>query len=196
MSDRDRLSIGADIVEAAREAFDGAPRNIHGTNGRLEAAIREALDKLGLREERRVRTERTPFPSGPQWLRVEHRRLASHWRQVDAEPLDEPRFSPSASCAFCSGDPSKNVKGSLNECPACRRKKTPPSERVDTEPSERVTHGRHCICSACAAQDWAEPGLAPCGMHGPSCPPLYAPLGAAGDVVQRPSATSEGEPRG
>lgn len=43
-----------------------------------------------------------------------------------------------------------------------------------------VTHGRHCTCSACAAQDWAEPGLAACGMHGPSCPPVYAPLGPAG----------------
>lgn len=62
-----------------------------------------------------------------------------------------------------------------------------------SEPYERITHGRHCLCSACAAQDWAEPGLAPCGMHGPSCPPVYAPLGAAGDVVRRPSATSEGE---
>lgn len=55
--------------------------------------------------------------------------------------------------------------------------------RVVPVSSERVTHGRHCVCSACAAQDWAEPSLAPCGMHGPSCPPLYAPIGAAGDVV-------------
>jgi hypothetical protein len=39
-----------------------------------------------------------------------------------------------------------------------------------------VTHGRHCPCSACGRQDWAEPGLAPCGMHGPSCPPVYAPV--------------------
>jgi hypothetical protein len=48
---------------------------------------------------------------------------------------------------------------------------------------EKITHGRHCVCSACAAQDWAELQLAPCGMHGPSCPPVYAPLGAAGDSV-------------
>lgn len=54
---------------------------------------------------------------------------------------------------------------------------------------ERITHGRHCICSACAAQDWAEPGLAPCGMHGPSCPPMYTPRGAAGDVVRGPGAS-------
>lgn len=40
---------------------------------------------------------------------------------------------------------------------------------------ERVTHGRHCFCSACAQQDWSEPQLAPCGMHGPGCPPRYAP---------------------
>jgi protein gp37 len=40
---------------------------------------------------------------------------------------------------------------------------------------ERITHGRHCGCSACARQDWSEPQLAPCGMHGPSCPPVYSP---------------------
>lgn len=52
-----------------------------------------------------------------------------------------------------------------------------------TQPPESctITHGRHCACSSCAAQDWAEPVLAPCGMHGPSCPPIYQPLGGAGD---------------
>lgn len=49
--------------------------------------------------------------------------------------------------------------------------------------AERVTHGRHCLCGACARQDWAEPQLAPCGMHGSSCPPVYAPLGVAGAIV-------------
>lgn len=48
------------------------------------------------------------------------------------------------------------------------------------EAGGRITHGRHCTCSACAAQDWGEPGLAPCGMHGPSCPAEYQPWGAAG----------------
>lgn len=46
-----------------------------------------------------------------------------------------------------------------------------------------VTHGRHCKCTACARQDWGEPGLACCGMHGPGCPPRYEPLGYAGQVV-------------
>jgi hypothetical protein len=41
---------------------------------------------------------------------------------------------------------------------------------------ERVTHGRHCPCSACCAQDWSEPQLAPCGMHGVSCAPVYDPM--------------------
>ena len=45
----------------------------------------------------------------------------------------------------------------------------------------RITHGRHCTCSACKQEDWARPELAPCGMHGPTCPPEYAPLGGAGD---------------
>lgn len=58
--------------------------------------------------------------------------------------------------------------------------------------SERVTHGRHCSCYACACQDWSEPGLASCGMHGASCPPEYAPLGSAGDTVAVPMRPSPG----
>ncbi len=46
--------------------------------------------------------------------------------------------------------------------------------------TENMTHGRHCRCSACARQDWADPQLAPCGMHGRSCPPVYAPYGTLG----------------
>ena len=46
-----------------------------------------------------------------------------------------------------------------------------------------ITHGRHCACTPCSKQDWSEPELAPCGMHGSSCPPVYAPLGGAGDPV-------------
>lgn len=43
--------------------------------------------------------------------------------------------------------------------------------RVD----RKVTHGRHCLCSACAREDWTRPELACCGMHGPECPANYAP---------------------
>lgn len=50
---------------------------------------------------------------------------------------------------------------------------------------ERITHGRHCTCSACAREDWTQTHLAPCGMHGPSCPRVYAPLGGAGTYVAR-----------
>lgn len=39
----------------------------------------------------------------------------------------------------------------------------------------RVTHGRHCTCSACAREDWTRI-TAPCGMHGPDCPAVYAPI--------------------
>ena len=46
-----------------------------------------------------------------------------------------------------------------------------------------VTHGRHCTCGACAAQDWTDPDLAPCGMHGPDCPALYQPWGTAGTYI-------------
>jgi hypothetical protein len=47
---------------------------------------------------------------------------------------------------------------------------------------ERITHGRHCVCSACKQEDWTRI-KAPCGMHGSDCPAVYAPLGAAGDHV-------------
>jgi hypothetical protein len=46
----------------------------------------------------------------------------------------------------------------------------------------RVTHGRHCSCSACAAEDWTNPRFV-CGMHGEACPAVYAPLGSAGDLL-------------
>jgi hypothetical protein len=39
-----------------------------------------------------------------------------------------------------------------------------------------VTHGRHCPCTACKQEDWTNPRLAPCGMHGPGCPAAYAPI--------------------
>ncbi len=45
--------------------------------------------------------------------------------------------------------------------------------------TERVTHGRHCTCSACAREDWARI-TGPCGMHGKDCPNVYAPLGLTG----------------
>jgi len=42
----------------------------------------------------------------------------------------------------------------------------------------RVTHGRHCPCTACKQEDWTKI-TAPCGMHGPECPAVYAPVEAA-----------------
>jgi hypothetical protein len=45
---------------------------------------------------------------------------------------------------------------------------------------QRISHGRHCTCGACAAEDWTDPDLAPCGMHGSACPALYQPWGVAG----------------
>jgi hypothetical protein len=44
---------------------------------------------------------------------------------------------------------------------------------------KRVTHGRHCTCSACAREDWARI-TGPCGMHGSDCPPVYAPIADPG----------------
>jgi hypothetical protein len=45
---------------------------------------------------------------------------------------------------------------------------------------KKITHGRHCTCGACASEDWTNPALAPCGMHGSSCPREYQPLGKPG----------------
>jgi hypothetical protein len=45
---------------------------------------------------------------------------------------------------------------------------------------QTITHGRHCTCSPCAREDWTNPDLAPCGMHGEDCPALYQPWGPAG----------------
>src|SRR5580658_8389774 len=53
------------------------------------------------------------------------------------------------------------------------------------QPGLRITHGRHCVCSACEQEDWTNPDLAPCGMHGSDCPARYQPLGAPGDLVPR-----------
>jgi hypothetical protein len=45
---------------------------------------------------------------------------------------------------------------------------------------EKITHGRHCTCSACAREDWTQEWIAPCGMHGSTCPREYQPWGLAG----------------
>lgn len=65
-----------------------------------------------------------------------------------------------------------------------------PSNEHDA--AKEITHGRHCICSACAREDWTNPQLAPCGMHGSDCPRAYQPLGRPGDLVS--DAAKEGEP--
>src|SRR5215469_13632464 len=56
------------------------------------------------------------------------------------------------------------------------------ARRAKARGYERVTHGRHCLCSSCAREDWTRE-LGPCGMHGPDCPGVYAPLGAVGSWV-------------
>ena len=48
---------------------------------------------------------------------------------------------------------------------------------------QEVTHGRHCTCTPCRVEDWTNPNLAHCGMHGPSCPAEYQPLGSAGSFL-------------
>ena len=65
------------------------------------------------------------------------------------------------------------------------------AEKVHAALASRVTHGRHCTCSACAREDWTNPALAACGMHGASCPAEYAPLGPAGSLVPASSERRE-----
>lgn len=72
--------------------------------------------------------------------------------------------------------------------------------RWEAKQRPRITHGRHCTCTPCARDDWTNPALAPCGMHGKDCPQEYAPLGAAGDPVPAaalsPEQTTATEPEG
>lgn len=53
----------------------------------------------------------------------------------------------------------------------------------------RLTHGRHCRCSSCAREDWTNPQLAPCGMHGEACPAVYAPIDAPLGSIVWPDGT-------
>jgi hypothetical protein len=57
-----------------------------------------------------------------------------------------------------------------------------------------VTHGRHCPCSACQREDWTNPNLAHCGMHGPSCPAVYAPILSASPPDHRLREAVEADP--
>lgn len=50
----------------------------------------------------------------------------------------------------------------------------------DVPRGQKITHGRHCTCRSCAHEDWTNPDLASCGMHGSDCPALYQPWGRAG----------------
>jgi hypothetical protein len=62
----------------------------------------------------------------------------------------------------------------------------PDAARAALSSGQGVTHGRHCPCSACEREDWTRI-TAPCGMHGASCPAVYAPLSAG-----RQEATDNG----
>lgn len=59
---------------------------------------------------------------------------------------------------------------------------------------QRVTHGRHCPCSACRREDWSRI-TAPCGMHGEDCPAVYAPImvadGTPGSSAAHPNPGSK-----
>ena len=63
----------------------------------------------------------------------------------------------------------------------------------DADGQRLITHGRHCTCTPCAREDWTNPALAPCGMHGRGCPQEYAPLGAAGDPVPAADLIEKGD---
>ena len=118
----DRLSIGADVVEASCRIFLSWDQLSEQERADwmvdMEAAVREALDKLGLREERE---EHGPaFIDSKGALSYLQARLVSDWRQVDAEPAEDP--------CLCrkGGDTGEDCPW---KCPL-------PSGRVDAEPSE------------------------------------------------------------
>lgn len=83
-------------------------------------------------------------------------------------------------CVECKGDP-------LADCGHLSGLERNPDfyRRGEAEAVERITHGRHCTCGACEREDWTNPALACCGMHGSPCPAAYQPLGRAGSEVSR-----------
>jgi hypothetical protein len=74
----ERLSIGADVVEAAMGAYRAAVGSATYSGEAMEAAIREALDKLGLREERQL--DRPGYMTGT----VGQRRYVTNWEEIPA----------------------------------------------------------------------------------------------------------------
>jgi hypothetical protein len=96
MPESARPPIPAEVVEAAVVAFEGAPehnsdRDPDTTNRvAVEAAIRGALDKLGLREERQQVAVNGP----PSWRWNVH--FVSDWRPVDGEPSEPSPFNVEA----------------------------------------------------------------------------------------------------
>lgn len=119
------------------------------------------------------------------------RLLGSGWEKLaESERAD---WRVDAEAAIAAADKARGLREEQREPPAGTSIRIQVQTRLlsDWRPvdAERITHGRHCVCSACAAQDWAEPGLAPCGIHGSSCPLVYAPLGDAGDIVSGSSAS-------
>lgn len=114
---------------------------------------------------------------------------ADFWREVPCgHPPDPVAWnSPNGPVCHCGTDldPAQGIDipeapGPVVLCQNCGCHVACPAppdsgESESTRGEPRLTHGRHCPCSACALQDWSDPALAACGMHGPSCPPRYAP---------------------
>jgi hypothetical protein len=91
----------------------------------VEDAIREALDKLGLREQRLSAHQAEENPS---LLKGEQVRYVSDWRQVDTEPA-----SFADACEQCNGTGHRHGRGPTE--PDCRHCGGT-GVRVDSEPSE------------------------------------------------------------
>jgi len=140
-----------------------------GTTGyerKLEAELQAAREREQRLRERLADTETEKIERGTEILRLQEREKALR------EALKEAGLPETASVQDLIRHHRSNaaLAAGFDRIAAQRPE----------EAGGRITHGRHCTCSACAAQDWGEPGLAPCGMHGPSCPAEYQPWGAAG----------------
>jgi hypothetical protein len=135
-------------------------------------AARAALDAAGLAYQE--------APSGTRVEIVKLRELAAgdvFWDAPVEEWVTVKRIDVDGIEARVNGDTARLFVGLKDALvPRCLAAASPSSGAI--------THGRHCVCSACAAQDWTDPKLAACGMHGPSCPPVYAPMGRAGSVAR------------
>jgi hypothetical protein len=115
---------------------------------------------------------------------------------VDGEAIEAARsgamkFPSIAEFALAAVRQQRNdVEETEEELAAVRAELDEAQRALQAAVGKKITHGRHCTCTACAQEDWTNPKFV-CGMHGSGCPSVYAPLGDAGERLPVPARTDE-----